>query len=222
MIKSKEVTSVEQYTTLVKKIANNIHQKTNYINNLDDLIQSGMIGLLDALDKYKKVENSTIETYLSIRIQGAILDEIRKSDYLSQDDRTTIKKIDKLSYNKDGKKNNTSFIAKELNMEVNQIHLIKSLDVSHISLNQEENEYLSEIIESKENIENYICNKERATALSAKIENLPEKEKQIMGLYYQEELTLKEIAYIVNLTEARVSQIHNQIIKKLKEQLSNY
>jgi len=98
----------------------------------------------------------------------------------------------------------------------------KRLSISHLSLNDEQNEYLKEIIPSNEQVEGFLFEKEKRTALVKEIENLPEKEELLMGLYYQEDCTLKEIGAILELTEARVSQMHSAIVKKLKENLKEY
>lgn len=212
--------AVKAYIPLVEKIANQIYKKTKFMHNLDDLIQSGMLGLLDGLSKYQVKEEAKIETYLSVRVQGAILDEIRKEDYLSQEDRSLLKKIDKASSNPDGSPRNYLEVAQSLGIRVNDVMDAKNLNVSHLSLN--EHDYLSETIASNEHIENYFFEKEQRTALVEEIENLPEKEKLLMGLYYQEDCTLKETGAILELTEARVSQMHSAIIKKLKLNLKQY
>lgn len=212
--------AIKIYIPLVEKIANQIYKKTKFMHNLDDLIQSGMLGLLDGLSKYEVKEDAKIETYLSVRIQGAIFDEIRKEDYLSQEDRSILKKIEQASINPDGSPRNYLEVAQFLGIRVNDVMDSKNLNVSHLSLN--EHDYLSETIASNEHLENYFFQKEQRTALVEEIENLPEKEKLLMGLYYQEDCTLKETGAILELTEARVSQMHSAIIKKLKLNLKQY
>lgn len=212
--------AIKIYIPLVEKIANQIYKKTKFMHNLDDLIQSGMLGLLDGLSKYEVKEDAKIETYLSVRIQGAIFDEIRKEDYLSQEDRSILKKIEQASINPDGSPRNYLEVAQFLGIRVNDVMDAKNLNVSHLSLN--EHDYLSETIASNEHLENYFFQKEQRTALVEEIENLPEKEKLLMGLYYQEDCTLKETGAILELTEARVSQMHSAIIKKLKLNLKQY
>lgn len=218
----KQGEAVKQYIPLVEKIANQIYKKTQFIHNLDDLIQAGMLGLLDGLSKYQVQADTKIETYLSVRVQGSIFDEIRKEDYLSQEDRAMLKKIDQASIKPDGSLRNCLEIAQLLDIKVNELMYAKSLSVNHLSLNDEQNEYLTETIASNEHIEKFLFKKEQRTALVEEIENLPEKEKLLMGLYYQEDCTLKEIGAIMELTEARVSQMHSAIVKKLKENLKEY
>lgn len=214
--------AVKQYIPLVEKIANQIYKKTQFIHDLDDLIQAGMLGLLDGLSKYQIQADTKIETYLSVRVQGSIIDEIRKDDYLSQDDRNLLKKIDKASIKPDGSPRSYLEIAELLDMRINDVMEAKKLSINHLSLNDEQHEYLAETLASNEQIENFLFKKEQRTALVKEIENLPEKEKLLMGLYYQEDCTLKEIGAILELTEARVSQLHSTIVKKLKENLKEY
>lgn len=214
--------AVKQYMPLVEKIANQIYKKTQFIHNLDDLIQAGMLGLLDGLSKYQVQDDTKIETYLSVRVQGSIFDEIRKEDYLSQEDRSLLKKIDQASKKQDGTSRSYMEIADMLDIKVNDLIQAKNLSVNHISLNDEQHEYLTETIASNEQIENSLFQKEQRTALVKEIDNLPEKEKLLMGLYYQEDCTLKEIGVILEITEARVSQMHSAIVKKLKQNLTQY
>lgn len=214
--------SVKQYMPLVEKIANQINKKTQFIHNLDDLIQAGMLGLLDGLSKYQVQNDAKIETYLSMRVQGSIFDEIRKTDYLSQEDRSMLKKIDEVSVKPDGSPRKYVEMAEILGIKIDELMDAKRLSISHLSLNDEKNEYLKEIIPSNEQIDIFLFEKEKRVALVKEIENLPEKEKILMGLYYQEDCTLKEIGAILDLTEARVSQIHTSIVKKLKENLKEY
>lgn len=214
--------AVKQYIPLVEKIANQIYKKTQFIHCLDDLIQAGMLGLLDGLSKYQVQADTKIETYLSIRVQGSIFDEIRKGDYLSQEDRSMLKKIDEASVKSDGTPRTYREIAEYLGIRMDDLMDAKRLSISHLSLNDEQNEYLKEIIPSNEQVEGFLFEKEKRTALVKEIENLPEKEKLLMGLYYQEDCTLKEIGAILELTEARVSQMHSAIVKKLKENLKEY
>jgi RNA polymerase sigma factor for flagellar operon FliA len=206
---------------LVRKIAIIIHKKINFLLELDDLIQAGMLGLLDALEKYKENGNAVFETYAGIRIQGSIMDEIRKNDYLSQEDRSILKKINNFKLKNQGlnKKVTKKEIAEAIGITDKKLIEIESMEINFCSMNES---YILDEVESipnNENTEKVICEKEQKQLLIKEIEKLEEREQIIMGLYYQNECSLKEISLILEISEARVSQLHNEIIKKIKSRL---
>lgn len=213
---------ISEYFPLVKKIAQYIHKKINYMMELDDLIQAGMIGLIDAISKYNSQNNATFETYATIRIKGSIIDEIRRSDYLSQEDRSALKKINEIKNQNqsNGIHNSKIDIAKEAGISLTKLAEIESLDFSFASIDSEEVRDLVDNISTDFNVVDLIDEKQKINLVMTEVNLLSDREKTIMGLYYQDECTLKEIAEIMNLTEARVSQIHSEIIKKIKSKVN--
>lgn len=215
------------YMSLVRSQACLLHRKVNNHIELDDLIQSGMIGLLDALDKYKDDRGAQFETYARTRIYGAMVDDLRKMDVMGQDDRSLLKKIEKVQYEleKDGQKTNSEIIAKQLNISIKKYQEMIQLKLSTNILNNNDDsiKYLTDnVVDERQNIEMTIIKNQLKSLLAKEIETLVEREQQIMSLYYQEEFTFKEIGHILELTEARVSQLHNQIILKLKTSMKKY
>lgn len=218
---------VQQYIPLVKKQASLLHKKINFNGELDDLIQSGMIGLLDALSKYEEKQGAQFETYAQLRIYGAMVDDLRKLDVLSQDDRALLKKIDKVEqeYLNNGNHINIEEIVNKCDISIKKYHEIMQLKNASISLSHDDDaiKYLIEgVSDEGQNIEGNSIKKQMVEMLSQEIDSLPEREQTIMALYYTEELTFKEIAGILELTEARVSQLHNQIIIKLRGRMQKY
>jgi RNA polymerase sigma factor for flagellar operon FliA len=213
--------NIQQYFPLVKKIANHINSKINFILDIDDLIQAGMLGLLDALKKYQVQEKSTFEHYASIRIQGSILDEIRHNDHLSQDDRKLTSQINQLKEkNKSlGISTSNSEICKTLNISSNKLFELENLMFSFVNLESVSQE-LENIPNSEiESLDSKLFDKEKRLILVQEIKKLSEREQILMSLYYEENLTLKEISEVLEITEARVSQLHNQIIRTIKNNL---
>lgn len=207
------------YLPLVKRIAGAIHKQINFMLELDDLIQIGTLGLLEALHKYTTKEGSTFETYAQIKIKGFILDELRKNDHLSQDDRTkykTIQKSIKKLYNSQLSKPTDAEIAKESNLTLQEYFSVmqKNHSYSYVS-NEEQNEELLNA-PSEYNIEDSIQKKELLKNILSSIEKLNDQEKLIMQLIYAEDCQANEVAEIIGISKARVSQIHTSCISKLK------
>lgn len=218
----------KQYLPLVKNQAYMLQKKINYNVELDDLIQSGLIGLLDALDKFKNNQGAQFETYAKTRIYGAMIDDLRKMDLVSQDDRALLNKIDKVVKsltNENGNAPSAESIIEACNISTKKYYeLVQLKNATHILSHDEESvKFLIEgVVDDNQNIEATSIKKQMRTLLAKEIDNLPEREQHIMALYYQEELTLKEVAQVLELTEARVSQLHNQIISKLREKMKSY
>jgi RNA polymerase sigma factor for flagellar operon FliA len=218
----------QQYLPLVQSQAKLLYKKINYNVDLEDLIQSGVLGLLDALEKYKESDSAQFETYAKIRIYGAMVDQLRSLDPLGQEDRALLKKIaqteNELQHTQAGKVSTTD-IANKCSISIKKYHELMQLQNSSsvISHDQEEVKYLiDEMADQAPSLESKTIKHQLQGVLAKEIDILPQREKDIMGLYYQEELTLKEIAHVLELTEARVSQLHSQIIKKLKTKMVQY
>lgn len=218
----------KQYLPLVRNQAYMLQKKINYNVELDDLIQSGLIGLLDALDKFKNNQGAQFETYAKTRIYGAMIDDLRKMDLVSQEDRALINKIDKVTIQLTDQNGVLPSVEKVINAcEISSkkyYDLVILKNATHVlSHDEDEVKFLVESVsDESQNIEAKSINNQLKTLLAKEIDNLPEREQHIMALYYQEELTLKEIAHVLELTEARVSQLHNSIVAKLREKMKTY
>lgn len=209
---------VNQYIPLVRKIAGQVHKKINFMYDIDDLIQSGMVGLLEAIQKPSQTSDKEFESYLSIRIKGSILDELRKNDHLNQEDRKNYNQIHKVSQLFKSQKDN--FTDQEI---ANACQI--SLDQYYKTIHKNQYyEFLSiddENFEAKEVVGNDITleeieKKEILKKVSKLTSQLNEKEQIVMQLIYVEECNINEIGEILNVSKARISQIHSSCLHKIK------
>jgi len=213
---------VQQYMPLVKKIASSIYKRINFAVELDDLVQSGSIGLMDSLHKYVATDRAKFETYASTKIRGSILDQLRKDDHLSQEDRQLYKLIDteeKNLFKKTNIKPTDKEVADSCGISLDEYFKVLNRNYVNFLVSIEENEDAYEIKDNAETPDAIFQKKDLIKKVAEKISLLSEREQILMQLLYVEDLDAKEAAYVMELTPARVSQIHSQAIKTLKELL---
>jgi RNA polymerase sigma factor FliA len=220
----------KQYIHLVRNEALKLAVRLPTTVELDDLLQVGYIGLLDTIKRYDATQGNTFATFAIPRIQGAMLDELRSRDWLPRQTRKKIKdvtaainKLEKVL----GVAPNDHQIAEYLQLSLTEYHKIL-LDSNYsqicsfddIQLKLGDN--IDAIIEHGEDNNPFsaIISDENYTIINQQIENLPEKEKLVLALYYQEDLNLKEIGKVMNISESRVSQLHSQAIKRIQSKVS--
>jgi len=215
------------YDYLVKWIVRRMMPKYNNYNEYDDLVSCGMIGLIDAVDKFELKHEVKFETYAVTRVRGEILDYMRSQDWASPSLRKKISAITS-AYEMFESKNPGGVVDQEvadsLGMPVEHVH--KILNQTHMfnlinfedalgSMNPE-----AEIRNPDEKTpEDELIEKEKKALLAEVIDGLPEKERLVVTLYYYEGLLLKEIADILQVTESRVSQIHSKVLAKMRIKL---
>lgn len=221
---------IVEYIELVKIIAGRLYVNYNHNVEYDDLVSYGIIGLIDAIEKFDITKNVKFETYANIRIRGAVVDQIRSLDWIPRSTRQKYKKVEaaleKLQ-NTHGDQYTEALLADELG--ISKTELYKTLnDISNLavlSLEDTINESGTMDIKS-ENVEmdpqGSLDTKETEVQLKLQIGNLPEKEKMVISLYYYEELTYKEIASVMGISESRISQLHSKAIMKLKTKLKTF
>lgn len=217
-----------KYLPLVKKVVGKIEVRDSCFDQ-DDLISVGVIGLMDAISKFDHSKNVPFEAYATLRIRGTVIDELRKSGRVSRD------KIAKLNEYYLAKENlekrllrtpNESEVSQELGIDDKQlsklhetVHFLSRISLDEVIFSAEGNDSpLSDLIKD-ENInspEEEFINNEQKRSLMVAISSLKDREKTILNLYYVEELSLKEIAYILDISIPRVSQIHGKILIKLR------
>ncbi len=215
------------YVDLVKRIVRRIMPKYKEYNDSDDLVSCGIIGLIDALDKYDINYGVKFETYASTRIRGEILDYMRKQDWAPASLRSKINKINQAAEmleSRMGHYPTDREIAETVHMSVPEVQ--KVLEKSHmfnlIHLEDMVIDTFSTVkfIDADDNDpESIVQKKETNKILADIIETLPEKERVVITLYYYEEMTLKEIAAILKVTESRISQIHSKVLMRLGHKL---
>lgn len=221
------------YLPLVRQIAGGIMGKLPSSVSVDEMIDAGVIGLLESIDRFDKKAEVKFETYAFTRVRGAMMDELRKMDWAPRSLRDKSKRVEdarRRLVERNGRQPDNFELAEELDIPLQKYYrLSKEISaINPISLDQEfvsgqgETTNMYDIIPDKDAIspiENIEDNELKARMVS-EIEKLPQKEKLVVALYYYEELTLREIGEILNLSESRVSQIHSKVMKELKNRLS--
>ncbi len=221
---------ITEYLPYVKRIVHRIAVHLPSTIDIDDLMNVGVIGLIQAVDRYDPKRDNKFMTYAVFRIKGAVLSELRSRDFLSRSNRRKIRDLEntylKLEQ-KLGREVEDMEVAQELGISVEQVYRTKQMsNISFISF--EELGYSSR--DEKEKLMSYLVNneddaltltrlKEIREAVARAIEQLPEKERLVISLYYLEELTMKETGKVLNITESRVSQIHSQAVRRLRAKL---
>ena len=223
-----------EYAPLVKLVAGRLSMYLGYTVEYDDLVGYGIFGLIDAIDKFDNEKLVKFETYASLRIRGSILDHIRKMDWIPRTLRQKQKKIDNATKEIEalqGRNATETEIAEKIGITTEELLNWQSqMKVTNlISLNEYmdtegESGYAMEIPDKRQfaQPEKVLEENELKQILSESLELLTEKEKKVTILYYYEELTLKEISEILQVSESRVSQLHTRALKKMKEKLGNY
>ena len=217
------------YASLVKYIAGRMNMYLGQNVEYDDLISYGVFGLIDAIDKFDLTKNVKFETYASLRIRGAIIDNIRKMDWVPRSLRQNQKELEK-AYgqleNTFGRPATDEEMMTFLNITEEQFQdLIKKTSIATlISLEQyiEQGQTIEGSSGSENDVETpegHMEKLEIQQTLKGAIDQLPPKEKKVITLYYFEELTLKEISLIMGVSESRISQLHTKGISKLKGKL---
>lgn len=224
---------IVEYAPLVKVVAGRLSMYLGNNVEYDDLCGYGVFGLIDAIDKYDMAKDVKFETYASFRIRGAILDQIRKMDWIPRTIRQKQKKIDtaiKEIESESGKTASDEEIAKSLGITDDEYtEWQRQMMVTNVvSLNEFTDQGTEAPIDraqagSKfESPEEKVEQDELKKMLAQSLETLTEKERKVILLYYYEELTLKEISNILDVSESRVSQLHTKALVKMKKKLGPY
>jgi len=219
-----------QHAPLVKKLAHLMRAKLPPSVEVDDLIQAGMIGLLDAISRYEETHGAQFETYAVQRIRGAMLDELRSSDWMPRNMRQNMRKIEVAMtemQQKLGRPPTESEVAARLKMSLAEYQDMLADAGGHQLVYYED----FQDGEAGEHFLDRYCTDSSADPLQAlmntgfrsavieAIEALPEREKILMGLYYEQEMNLKEIGAIMGVSESRVCQLHSQAVARMRARL---
>lgn len=226
---------IKKYAPLVKYVAGKIAVGMPNTVEFDDLVSFGSIGLIDAVERYDPDRDIKFKTYAVTRIRGSIYDELRSQDWVPRSMRKKMKEIERATQALEAKFNRNASdteIAREAGMEENEYRHImtKIQESSVISLNDcwylgDDSDEISvaDTLESPESLNPDVLAErdEVRTTIIETLKTLPEKEKQVLILYYYEDLTLKEIGAVLEVTESRVSQLHTQAIRDLRHKLDD-
>ncbi len=224
---------VLEYSPLIKFIAQKIAARLPSNIELDDLISSGVIGLMDAIDKWDPTRDNKFKTYAEFRVRGAILDELRAQDWVPRSIRDKAKQLDKATSALElelGRTATEEEIAKALNITIDEFHelvnqvrpvSLLSIDDSQTFSNVDKKSILN-ILEGcrLQNPFNQLNVKTVKDVVTQAIEDLPERQRLVLSLYYYEDLNLKEIGKVLRVTESRVSQLHAQAVTRLRAKLT--
>ena len=223
---------ITEYAPLVKVVAGRLSMYLGYNVEYEDLVSYGIFGLIDAIDKFDYGKNVKFETYASLRIRGAILDQIRKMDSIPRSLRQKQKKIDTAMAKieaETGKVVTDELLAAELGISIDELSEWQGqMKSSNLISLDEYTEAGSEI--KMENVgnshfdqpESVVEKEETKKKLVEAIDTLTEKERRVIVLYYYEDMTLKEISMTLEVSESRVSQLHTKALNKMKKVMGDY
>jgi len=224
-----------EYAPLIRFIAQKIAVRLPSNIEFDDLVSSGVIGLMDAIDKYDPTRDNKFKTYAEFRIRGAILDELRAQDWVPRSVREKAKQLEKAHIRleqKLGRMPTEDEITRELQISkdeyyelLNQVKSVSILSLDEAgSFNSSDRKSILSLLESCK-IPSPITQlnlKDIKEVVTRAIESLPEKQRLVLSLYYYEDLNLKEIGEVLDVTESRVSQLHTQAVLWLRRKLKTH
>lgn len=222
---------IMEYLPYVKRIVHRIaiHLPPNV--DTEDLINVGVIGLIQAIDRYDSSRDNKFTTYAAFRIRGAVLSELRSRDFLSRANRRKVRELEKAYLKlelKLGREVDDAELAEDMGISLDQLYRIRQMSsISFISYeelgytsNNDKEKLISNLVRDDANdVLTRTGLKQLKIAIAEAIEELPEKEKQVLSLYYMDELTMKETGKVLGVTESRVSQLHSQAVIRLRSKL---
>ncbi|MBP7059399.1 MAG: FliA/WhiG family RNA polymerase sigma factor [Lachnospiraceae bacterium] len=223
---------IVEYAPLVKVVAGRMSMYLGKNVEFDDLVGYGVFGLIDAIDRFDMKKEVKFETYASLRIRGAILDQIRKMDWIPRTIRQKQRKIDEAIKNVESISGHSASdveVAKELGISENEYTNWQSdMNLTNvISLNEFVEQGSEPVMDTDSNShfiqpEEKISKDELKNKLAESLKLLTEKEQKVILLYYYEEMTLKEISQILSVSESRVSQLHTKALGKMRNVMGDY
>jgi RNA polymerase sigma factor for flagellar operon FliA len=224
---------VSQYASLVRRMAHHLVAKLPASVQLDDIVQAGMLGLMDAASRYEDGHGASFETFASPRIRGAMIDELRSHDWMPRGVRRAQKSIERamsVLEQKLKRAPSEAEIAAEMKLKLAEYHeLLNEARGAQLFYYDE--------LSSDDNAESFVersiaCaegdplaklrDKRFGQALADAIGKLPEREKTLMGLYYEKDLNFREIAAVFGVSESRVCQLHSQAVARLRSMMGNW
>ena len=222
---------IEEHLGYVKRIVQRMASCLPPSVDVEDLINAGILGLLDAVDRYDAARDNKFTTYAIFRIKGSVLSELRSRDFLSRSARRKVREFHDAGFHltrKLGREATDDELALELEMDMEEFNRVKlAAHVNFVSWEEivdvDRAEQSGDDTYSRPGLQDFLGvdgNKELEEALAEAIDELSEREKTLLSLYYWDELTMKEIGSVLDITESRVSQLHSQVVGKLRHKLS--
>ena len=227
---------VERYAPLVKYVAGRMAVNMPPSVEFDDLVSYGVFGLIDAIEKFQPERGFKFKTYATTRVRGGIIDELRALDWIPRSTREKARELQSVYAsleNKLGRAAEDEEVAKEMGVSVDDLHnqireisgtIVLSLDdVWRVGSDDDEITVVDTIEGDPKHRPNWKVEREEVKRLMIEsIKQLPDREKEVIALYYYEDLTLKEIGAVLGVTESRVSQLHSKAILRLRGRLQKY
>lgn len=221
---------VERYAPLVKRIAHHLLGRMPSSVQVDDLIQAGLVGLLEAAKNYDTTKGASFETYAGIRIRGSMIDDVRRGDWAPRSVHRNSRMISegiKVVENRTGRDATDIEVAQELDLEIDVYYKIlrdsaSSRLFSYDELIDNDERPGEQLSSNSENPLDGIESQHLRNDLLECIAQLPERERLVLALYYDEEINLKEIGLVLGVSESRVSQIHSQATLRLRARMSEW
>jgi RNA polymerase sigma factor for flagellar operon FliA len=221
---------VTRYAPLVKRIAYHLKARLPATVIVDDLLQAGMVGLLEASRKYDSEQGASFETYAGIRIRGAMLDELRRNDWAPKSVHRKVRDITEAIReieNREGRDARDEEVIKTLNISREEYYKTLQNISSHKvmswdDLGVDEDAIRTNTGEHKDGLQEELEKRNFNDKLAEAIASLPEREKMIVALYYESELNLREIGSVLNVSESRISQLLSQAHLRLRARMDDW
>jgi RNA polymerase sigma factor for flagellar operon FliA len=224
---------LKQYSPLVRRLAHQMIAKLPANVEIDDLIQVGLIGLTDAMTRFDAAQGVQFETFATQRIRGAMLDELRGSDWMSRGNRKQQRDIETAVHalqQKLGRSPTEGEIAKQMDLSLadyqellGRVRGTQLVYLEDMSGEDGDHDYLDRhVADEGENPLALLKDRRMREALVEAIKTLPEREQYVMSMYYEQDMNLKEIAAVLGVTESRVCQLHSQSIARLRVKLRDH
>ena len=218
---------LKTHAILVKRIAHHLLGRLPRSIQLDDLMQSGMLGLLEAIRHYDETKGASFETYAGIRIRGHMLDEVRRNDWVPRSvyrNARLISSAVRSVENRLGRDAKDSEVAEELEINLSDYHeMLSDSSSAHLygfdDLGVTDDVLKDESLGASTEPHMNALHSDRTTQLSQIVNGLPKNERLVLSLYYEQDLNLKEIGDVLGVSESRVSQIHSQATHRIKSRL---
>ncbi|MBA4417568.1 MAG: FliA/WhiG family RNA polymerase sigma factor [Syntrophus sp. (in: bacteria)] len=225
---------IDEFIPIIKHLAYKVCRGFEDEHLIEDLMSAGIIGLLEAMEKYDVSRGIKLNTFAYMRIRGAMIDELRSKDWFPRSARSKAKRIGEVVRkleNKLGRYPQEEEIAEELNMDLEEyltllkdygnLSIVSIEDLSETS-GEDKDRIIRYIVDESDDPEQYAEFSEMEAILANELERIPERQKLVLTLYYHEDMNMKEIAKTLGITEARVCQIHSQAVINLRSSMKKY
>ncbi len=225
---------IQEFSSRLKFLATHLSSRVPFHIDVSDLIQAGAIGLMDAMEKFDPHKGAQFKTYAEFRIRGAMLDEVREMDWVPRSIRDKVKKLQKAYRDLEkqyGRPATEEEVASALDMDLNdywdflqQVKGASFISVEDLGFKQQAEHEVKELRVDAENKNplSHLLSEDARKLLVKGFDQLPEKEKLIISLYYYDGLTMKAIGAVIKITESRVSQLHTQALFRMKGKLEEW